>query len=98
MEQAMNDKPELGPVLTVESLERMFKQIEDDDRERREQLIEWGRKYREGSPEYRRQREAQDQACAEIVGRYPDPLNPIIVHPDTQKQIAARVKEILNER
>lgn len=77
-------------------MERMFQQILDDERRERELMMEWGRSYQEGTPAYRRLRDAADQACVEIVGRYPDPCHPLITSPAIKKQIDARIEEILH--
>ena len=59
--------------------------------ERRKEL---GDEIRALDPAARARHDAEWQACAEITGYEPDPINPPIVSPETHKRIMARADEI----
>lgn len=97
----MNDwtsEPTEQRPLCVEDLQSMFKQINERDKRDRELLAEFGRECESRRHKDPRRFDAEMQASIEIFGRYGDPVNPIICHPDTLKRYSQRVEDLLNER
>lgn len=83
--------------LTIDTIKRGMAALFERDGRIAEARAAWGEAYRALTPEERKRTDAVHQAIMELTGQEPDPINPVVVHPEMAKRIWKRADEILDE-